>query len=68
MSLLVLLPAAVLLAGAVCAGVALGRLFDEAQQLRMELERARRLRPQLAEIGTDAQRLGAALSRLRARR
>ena len=67
MSLVVLLPAVVVLVGAVCAGIALGRLLDEASQLRTELERARRLQPRLAEVGTEAQRLRLVLARLRDR-
>jgi hypothetical protein len=44
-SLLPLLPVVALLVGTLCAGIALGRLLDEAEQLNMELQRARRLRP-----------------------
>ena len=62
-----LLPAVVLLVGAVCAGIALGRPLDEAQQLRGELERAGRLRPQLVEVGSEARRLAVLLARLRDR-
>lgn len=62
-----LLPAVVLLAGAVCAGIALGRLLDEAHQLKGELDRARALRPRLVEVGTEAQRLRVLLARLRDR-
>lgn len=66
MNLLLLLPAVVLLLGAVGAGVALGRLVDEAQQLRVELERVAQLRPQLVEVGSGAQRIRLALARLAA--
>lgn len=54
--------------GAVCAGVAVGRLLDEADQLMAELDRARRLRPLVAEVGAGSQRLRLALARLAGRR
>ena len=67
MSLLALLPVAALLVGTVCAGIALGRLVDEAQQLKMELERARRLQPLVAQVSAGSQRLWLALARLQRR-
>lgn len=67
MSLLALLPVAALLVGTVGAGIALGRLVDEAQQLKMELERARRLQPLVAQVGAESQRLRLALTRLQRR-
>ena len=67
MTLFALLPVVVLLVGTVCAGIALGRLLDEAQQLRMELDRARRLRPLVAQVSTESQRLRLALARLQRR-
>lgn len=67
MSALALLPGVVLLVGAVGAGIALGRLLDEAQQLRAELDRARRLQPLVAEVTVGSQRLRVALANLRRR-
>jgi hypothetical protein len=66
-SLVTLLPVVVLLVGTVCAGIALGRLLDEAQQLKMELERARRLQPLVAQVSTESQRLRLVLARLQRR-
>lgn len=67
MRLLALLPVAALLVGTVFAGIALGRLLDEAQQLRTELERARRLQPLVARVSAESQRLWLALARLQRR-
>lgn len=67
MSLLALLPVVALLVGTVCAGIALGRLLDEAEQLTMELERARRLQPLVAQVSAESQRLRLALARLQRR-
>ena len=67
MSLFALLPVVVLLVGTVCAGIALGRLLEEAQQLRMELDRARRLQPLVAQVSNESQRLRLALARLQRR-
>lgn len=61
--LLALLSLAVLVALSVPVGFALARVVDEAGQLRMELERARRLRPLLAEVGSGTHRLRLALAR-----
>lgn len=67
MSLLALLPVVALLVGTVSAGIAVGRLLDEAEQLRMEMERARRLQPLAAEVRVGSQRLRLALARLQRR-
>jgi hypothetical protein len=66
-SLLPLLPVVALLVGTLCAGIALGRLLDEAEQLNMELQRARRLRPLFAQVTAESQRLRLALARLQRR-
>ena len=67
MSLFALLPLAAFAAGAVAIGLAVARVLEEAQQLRMELERLRRVRPLVAEVGTETQRIRLALARTRRR-
>jgi redox-regulated HSP33 family molecular chaperone len=66
-SLVAVLPVAVVLLGAALAAVALGRLLDEAQQLRAELERAGRLRPAVVEVRNGALRLAQRVERLHRR-
>lgn len=68
MSLVAVLPVVVVLVGTAFAAVALGRLLDEAHQLRMELERVGRLRPAVVEVRHGALRLGQDVERLRRRR
>ncbi|MGH9152022.1 MAG: hypothetical protein ACRD03_06435 [Acidimicrobiales bacterium] len=68
MSVVAVLPVAVVLLGAVFAAAALGRLLDEARQLRMELERVGRLRPAVVEVRSGALRLAQDVERLRHRR
>lgn len=68
MSLVAVLPVVVVLLGAAFAAAALGRLLDEARQLRMELERVGRLRPAVVEVRSGALRLARDVERLRRRR
>ncbi|MFP5376391.1 MAG: hypothetical protein ACLGIO_06360 [Acidimicrobiia bacterium] len=65
MSLVAVLPVVVVLLGAAAAAVALGRLLDEAHQLRAELERVGRLRPAVVEVRGGARRLAQGVERLR---
>lgn len=65
MSLVAVLPVVVVLLGVALAAVALGRLLDEAHQLRVELERAGRLRPAVVEVRRGALRLARHVERLR---
>lgn len=65
MSLLALLPLAVLVAGLVAVGALAARAADEADQLRAELRRLSQLRPLLAEVGDSGRRLQLALARRR---
>ncbi len=65
MSLLALLPLAAFLVGAVAVGLAVARALDEVQQLKLEIEHLRRVRPLVAEVGTEALRLRLAAARMR---
>jgi hypothetical protein len=66
-SLFTLLPVLAFAGGALAIGLAVARVLDEVQQLRMELERVRRARPLMAEVGTETLRMRLALARLRRR-
>jgi hypothetical protein len=66
-SLFTLLPVVAFAGGALAIGLAVARVLDEVQQLRMELERVRRARPLMAEVGTETLRMRLALARLRRR-
>lgn len=68
MSVIALLPAIVVLVGAVCAAIAVGRMLDEVQQLRAELARAGALQPLISEVGTGSTRLRLAFARRQRRR
>ncbi|MGQ0520287.1 MAG: hypothetical protein ACT4PX_03930 [Actinomycetota bacterium] len=65
MSLLALLPVAVLVAGLVAVGALAARAADEANQLRAELRRLSQLRPLLVDVRDSGRRLQAGLARRR---
>ena len=67
MSVVTLLPLVVLAVAAVAIGLAVARALEEVALLRAELEQSRRLRPLVAEVGTEALRLRLTLARLRRR-
>ena len=67
MSLFALLPLLAFAGGALAIGLGVARVLDEVQQLRLELERVRRARPLMAEVGTETLRMRLALARLRRR-
>lgn len=61
---IVVLPLVLTVIALVAAGRAFARMADEADQLRAALVRVATLGPVVREIGTDAGRLGAGISRL----
>lgn len=65
MSVLALLPAAVVAVGAVVVGLTAARAAAEANELHREIERLGHLRPALVEVRDAGAELRATLSRLR---